>query len=81
MAAPQPQAPRRRSYGEGRELTRLEAELPRLETRRQELERQLADPGAGDHRQLEALSQELAELLETISAAEERWLALSELTA
>ena len=59
---------------------RLEAELPQLESRRQELERQLADPGAADHRQLEALSQELAELLERISAAEERWLALSELT-
>jgi ATP-binding cassette subfamily F protein uup len=73
------QPPRRRSYGEGRELARLEAELPQLEFRRQELERQLADP-AGDHRQLEALSQELAELLERISTAEERWLALSELT-
>ena len=73
------QPPRRRSYGEGRELARLEAELPQLESRRQELERQLADP-AGDHRQLESLSQELAELLERISTAEERWLALSELT-
>ncbi len=75
------QAPRRRSYGETRELARLEKDLPLLESRRQELEQQLADPGGGDHRQLEALSQELAELLERISAAEERWLALSELTA
>jgi ATP-binding cassette subfamily F protein uup len=79
--AAQEQPPRRRSYGEGSELARLEAELPQLESRRQELEQRLADPGAADHRQLEALSQELAELLEQISAAEERWLALSELTA
>jgi ATP-binding cassette subfamily F protein uup len=79
--AAQEHPPRRRSYGEGRELARLEAELPQLESRRQELEQRLADPGAADHRQLEALSQELAELLEQISAAEERWLALSELTA
>ncbi|QPN62233.1 ABC-F family ATP-binding cassette domain-containing protein [Synechococcus sp. CBW1004] len=79
--AAQEQPPRRRSYGEGRELASLEAELPQLESRRQELEQRLADPGAADHRQLEALSQELAELLEQISAAEERWLALSELTA
>ena len=74
------QGPRRRSYGEGRELARLDAELPQLEKRRQELVGQLANPGSMDHRHLEALSQELAGLLERISEAEERWLTLSEFT-
>ncbi|MEI8250053.1 MAG: ABC-F family ATP-binding cassette domain-containing protein [Synechococcus sp. ELA057] len=79
QAARVPQAGRRRSYGEGRELARLEKELPALELRRQELEGQLADAAALDHQQLAACSQELAELVEQIAAAEERWLALSEL--
>ncbi|MFM7087802.1 MAG: ABC-F family ATP-binding cassette domain-containing protein [Cyanobium sp.] len=74
-------APRRRSYGEGRELARIEAELPQFEQRRQDLEALLAAPPDSDHRQLEALALELAELLERIAAAEERWLVLSELTA
>ena len=78
-AMPARPAVKRRSYGEGRELARIEAELPLLEHRREELEQQLAAPGDSDHRQLEALSQELAELHERISAAEERWLTLSEL--
>jgi ATP-binding cassette subfamily F protein uup len=73
-------AARRRSYGEGRELARIDAELPRLESRRLELERQLAAPASADHRELEALALELAELLERIAATEERWLVLSELT-
>jgi ABC transport system ATP-binding/permease protein len=70
---------RRRSYTEGRELTRLEADLPALEQRRRELESRLADPAGADHQQLAACSEELAELLERITAAEERWLVLSEL--
>ena len=49
------------------------------ENRRRELENLLAAPNSGDHRSLQALSEELAELLETIAAAEERWLVLSEL--
>ena len=74
-----PAPPRRRTYGEGRELARIELELPQLENRRRELENLLAAPNSGDHRSLQALSEELAELLETIAAAEERWLVLSEL--
>ena len=72
-------AGRRRSYGEGRELVRLEAELPQLEQRREQLEGLLALPPDADHRRRERLAHELAELLERIAGIEERWLELSDL--
>jgi ATP-binding cassette subfamily F protein uup len=72
-------ATRRRSYREGRELEAIERDLPAWESRRTELEGQLAAPQALHHREIEQRSLELAELLERIAAAEERWLALSEL--
>jgi ATP-binding cassette subfamily F protein uup len=73
--------PRRRSFKEGRELERIEAELPGLEQRRRELEQLLAAPTGGDYARLEDLTRELAALVERIAAAEERWLVLSELAA
>ena len=73
--------PRRRSFKEGRELERIEAELPGLEQRRRELEQLLAAPSGGDYARLEDLTRELAVLVERIAAAEERWLVLSELAA
>ncbi|WP_216903777.1 ABC-F family ATP-binding cassette domain-containing protein [Synechococcus sp. CCY 9618] len=76
-----PAGPRRRSFKEGRELERIEAELPDLEQRRRELEQQLAAPSGGTYARLEDLTSELAALVERIAAAEERWLVLSELAA
>lgn len=73
--------PRRRSFKESRELERLESELPELEQRRRELEQHLAAPSGPDYARLEALTHELAALVERIAAAEERWLTLSELAA
>jgi ATP-binding cassette subfamily F protein uup len=78
---PAANGPRRRSFKEGRELERIEAELPGLEQRRRELEQLLAAPSGGDYARLEELTRELAALVERIAAAEERWLALSELAA
>jgi ATP-binding cassette subfamily F protein uup len=72
---------RRRSFKENRELEEIERDLPAWEERRGELERHLATPAEGDYGQLEQLTRELAELLERIDAAEERWLVLSELVA
>jgi ATP-binding cassette subfamily F protein uup len=72
-------AVRRRSYRESRELEAIERDLPAWECRRAELEAALAGAGDLDHGELEIRSHELAELLERIAAAEERWLALSEL--
>ncbi|MEA5417445.1 ABC transporter C-terminal domain-containing protein, partial [Synechococcus sp. BA-132 BA5] len=71
--------PRRRSFKEARELERLESELPQLEQQRQQLEQHLATPSGPDYARLEELTHELAALVERIHAAEERWLALSEL--
>ena len=67
--------PRRRSFKESKELESLERELPKMEQRKTELEQAIAS-GAGD---LTSLSQELANLLETLDNGEERWLELSEL--
>jgi ATP-binding cassette subfamily F protein uup len=80
VAAPRPQAtgPRRRSFKENRELEAIEHDLPAWEERRRELEALLGRGGA-DYDRLNALTEELADLLERIGAAEERWLALSEL--
>jgi ATP-binding cassette subfamily F protein uup len=78
--APAP-ALRRRSYRENRELEALERDPPSWEGRRAELEAALAAPSGLDHGVLESHSHELAELIERIAAAEERWLALSEMAA
>jgi ATP-binding cassette subfamily F protein uup len=69
---------RRRSFKENRELAALEADLPRWDARRTELEGLLAI-GGSDYTALEALSAELSELLQQIERGEERWLVLSEL--
>jgi ATP-binding cassette subfamily F protein uup len=69
---------RRRSYKERRELAQIEADLPRWEAERRQLEEELAASG-GDYTRLEPLTQALAELSNRLHAAEERWLELSEL--
>ncbi len=71
---------RRRSFKESRELADLEAQLPAWEERRGQLEAQLG-AGGSDYAALEALTQELSELLQRIERGEERWLELSELAA
>ena len=69
--------PRRRSFKETKELQQLDQRLPQLEERKAALEEKLAAHGTD----LSQLSLELAELIATIEAAEERWLELSELQA
>ena len=69
--------PRRRSFKENKELQQLDQRLPQLEERKAALEEKLAAHGTD----LSQLSLELAELIATIEAAEERWLELSELQA
>ena len=76
--AAKPTPPRRRSFKENRELESIERDLPLWEERRSSLETSLANPSGGDYGQLETLTHELAELVERIHSAEERWLELSE---
>jgi ATP-binding cassette subfamily F protein uup len=83
-AAPVPPAPpekaalARLSYKECRELESLERDLPLWELQRRSLEERLAGSGSSTYSELEQLSEELAELVERIEIAEERWLHLSE---
>ena len=67
--------PRRRSFKESKELALLDEQLPELETKRAALEQELTGEGA----EVARLSIELAELINSIEQAEERWLELSEL--
>jgi ATP-binding cassette subfamily F protein uup len=76
VAAP-PTSPRR-SFKQQRELAQLDADLPRWEEQRRQLEQQLGAAG-GDYGRLETLTAELATLSERIRAGEDRWLELSEL--
>ena len=73
--APQDNKPKRRSFKEAKELERLDNDLPALEEKKQKLEQAIAS-GKGD---LSSLSLELAALLDSLHASEERWLELSEL--
>ena len=75
-AKPKREQPKRRSYKQQRELNALDSQLPQLEEQKTQLESQLA---GADYDRLEALTQELAELCEQISRAEDRWLELSAL--
>ena len=55
----------------------LEAELPRLEAEKAELEARMSS-GALPYTELQAASQRIQELMEQISQREERWLELSD---
>lgn len=72
-------APARRklSYKEARELEALEAELPRLESEKSELESRLSS-GALSHEELTEASGRIGELIRIIEEKEMRWLELSE---
>ena len=69
----------RGNYTTSGDASAIERDLPAWEERRQLLEHQMAVPAGGDYGELEALSHELANLLERIASAEERWLELSDL--
>lgn len=72
-------APARRklSYKEARELEALEAELPRLESEKSELESRLSS-GVLSHEELTETSGRIGELMRIIEEKEMRWLELSE---
>ena len=67
--------PRRRSFKESKELEKLNLELPILEAKKFELEKDISQRD-GD---LTELSHQLANLLNQLKAAEDRWLEISEL--
>ena len=70
-------ARRKLSYKETRELEALEAELPRLESEKSELESRLSS-GALSHEELTETSGRIGELMRILEEKEMRWLELSE---
>jgi len=71
--------PRKLSYKEKREFEQLEAEIPKLEAEKVEVEKTLYHNPPAGFTQVQQLSERLAELTQAIDSATERWLELAEL--
>ena len=69
--------PRKLTWKEQRELEAIEAELPRLEAEKAELEARMSS-GTLPYAELQAASARIQSLMDEISQREERWLELSE---
>jgi ABC transport system ATP-binding/permease protein len=71
--------PRKLSYKEKQELKQLEAKIPEMEAEKTKLEKTLYGKQSSGLTDLQALSEQLAELDKTIETSTERWIELSEL--
>ncbi|MBD1853650.1 ABC-F family ATP-binding cassette domain-containing protein [Cyanobacteria bacterium FACHB-502] len=69
---------RKLSFKEKREYETLEAQIPQLETEKEELEKQLYGNPPSDYAEMQQLTEKLAHLSQTIDSATERWLELAE---
>ncbi len=78
-SSPPPSKSRKLSYKEKRELESLEAQIPKLEAEKAEIEQQLYHNPPSGYTKLEALTKQLAELEQAIEQGTERWLELSEI--
>ncbi|MEO1403388.1 MAG: ABC-F family ATP-binding cassette domain-containing protein [Cyanobacteria bacterium J06635_1] len=70
--------PKKLSYKEKREYEDLETKIPTLESEKEALETRLYEDPPSDYGEMQTLSQQLADLSETIETATERWLELAE---
>ena len=77
-AIPTASANKKLSYKEKREYEQLEQQIPKLETEKATLEKQLYSSPNGDFSQLQTLTEKLAELSQSIDHKTERWLELAE---
>ncbi|HEY9643881.1 MAG TPA: ABC-F family ATP-binding cassette domain-containing protein [Coleofasciculaceae cyanobacterium] len=78
-AAPQPSSKSRKlSYKEKRELEQLEAQIPQMETEKEDIQKVLYTQPPGGFTEVQQLSERLAELERSIDMATERWMELSE---
>ena len=69
--------PKKLKWKEQRELEAIEAELPRLEAEKAELEAKMSS-GTLPYAELQAASERIQTLMTEISQREERWLELSD---
>ncbi|MGD1843757.1 MAG: ABC transporter C-terminal domain-containing protein, partial [Salibacteraceae bacterium] len=65
------------TYKEKLEFERLETEIESLENRKAELTEAL-NGGISDHEKIQAIGQELSEVVEALETKSDRWLELSE---
>ncbi|MDX2244123.1 MAG: ABC-F family ATP-binding cassette domain-containing protein [Leptolyngbyaceae cyanobacterium bins.302] len=79
-ARPQPLTPnpKKLSFKEQREYETLEAQVPAMETEKEELEKQLYNNPPSDYEAMQRMTTQLAELTAAIESATERWLELAE---
>ncbi len=70
--------PRKLSFKEKREYEQLEAQIPEMESEKDDLEKRLYNNPPSDFNEMQQLTERLAELSHTIDAATERWLELAE---
>lgn len=73
------QKPRRLSNWERRELENLETKIPQLEAEKTELENALYNTSSQQYSELQKLSEQVANLEQSIEEATERWLELAEM--
>ncbi len=66
------------SYKEKREYEELEAKIPKLETEKAQIEKNIYHNPPGSHIELQKLADRLAEITTTINQATDRWLELAE---
>lgn len=74
----QSEKPRRLSNWERRELEDLETKIPELEAQKAQLEESLYNTPSQKYSELQKLSEEVAQLEQTIEEATERWLELAD---
>lgn len=70
--------PRKLSFKEKREYETLETQIPQMEAEKAELEQTLYRNPPGGFTEVQRMSERLAELVEAIDTATERWLELAE---
>ncbi|MEM8808971.1 MAG: ABC transporter ATP-binding protein, partial [Cyanobacteria bacterium P01_G01_bin.38] len=78
FSAPPSAKPKKLSYKEKREYEDLETKIPAFEAEKAALEKRLYENPPSDYGEMQALSQQLADLSETIETSTERWLELAE---
>ncbi|PPS44266.1 ABC-F family ATP-binding cassette domain-containing protein [Chroococcidiopsis sp. TS-821] len=76
--AEEAQKPRKLSFKEKREYEVLETQIPQMEAEKEELEKILYNNPPSSFTEMQELSQRLAQLIQKIDTATERWLELAE---
>ncbi|MGD1900013.1 MAG: ABC-F family ATP-binding cassette domain-containing protein [Phormidesmis sp.] len=74
-----PSQPKKVSSKEKREYASLETKIPKLEAKKEKLEKLLYPTPPSDYEELQKLSSEIAAISEEIDLATERWMELAEL--